>query len=68
MKRRLLTRALTALPRLRPLYRRPVTYLDTNALSDLSRWRERASHIDGIEQVRCELCSCASKRTTGAPS
>jgi hypothetical protein len=63
MKRAAFGRNLTSLPGLLPMYKRPVTYLDTNAVSDLSRWEERAPHIDGIEQVRRDLCSFASKRT-----
>jgi hypothetical protein len=43
--------------------KRRVTYLDTNAVSDLSRWRERATHIEGVETVRRDLCSCAAERT-----
>ena len=45
------------------MQKRRVTYLDTNAVSDLSRWRERATHIEGVEAVRRDLCSCAAKRT-----
>lgn len=41
----------------------PTTYLDTNALSDLSRLRNPAGKIPGIEQVRRDLCSFAAKRT-----
>jgi hypothetical protein len=42
---------------------RPVSYLDTNVVSNLSRWEERAPHIEGIEQVRRSICSYGSKRT-----
>lgn len=63
MKHPAFGRNLTSLPGVLPLHTRRVTYLDTNALSDLSRWRDRAPHIEGIEQVSRELCSFASKRT-----
>jgi hypothetical protein len=43
--------------------RRPVAYLDTNVVSNLSRWQERAPHIEGLGQVRRSLCSYGSKRT-----
>jgi hypothetical protein len=56
-------RNLTSLPGLLPLQTRRVTYLDTNAVSHLSRWQERAADITGIEEVRRDLCSSASKRT-----
>lgn len=45
------------------MHERPVTYLDSNAVSDLARLRPQAAKIDGIEKVRAELCSDASKRT-----
>lgn len=56
-------RDFTALPMVLPMYRRPVTYLDTNAVSDLSRWQERVRHIRGIEAVQHDLTTFASKRT-----
>jgi len=56
-------RNLTVLPGLLSLYRRPVTYLDTNTVSDLARWRDRRPDVDSIEQVVRNLCSFASKRT-----
>lgn len=54
---------LSSLPWLMSLRPRRVSYLDTNAVSNLSRWQERASHIDGINKVRQDLCSFASRRT-----
>jgi hypothetical protein len=54
---------LTALSLPLPLSKRPVTYLDTNALSDISQLRDPAGQIPGIEQVRRDLCSFASRRT-----
>jgi hypothetical protein len=42
---------------------RPVTYLDSNAVSDLARLRPQAAKIPGIAKVRAALCSEASRRT-----
>jgi hypothetical protein len=43
-----LGRDLTSLPAVLPLQKRPVTYIDTNALSDISRLRDDAALIPGI--------------------
>jgi hypothetical protein len=62
MKRSKFGRRLTAIPRELLNPRLPIAYLDTNALSDLSRLRDGAAQIKDVERVRQDLCSFASRR------
>lgn len=63
MKHPAFGRNLTSLPGVLPLQRRSIAYLDTNTVSNLSRWQERVPQIEGVKQLRRDLCSFASRRT-----